>query len=96
MLLRDEPAYDRQQVGRPFVQRRHDGKLESLGKFLPVIGELLAGAVFAVQCDGQGLCAVHPDQFDFASTDQLEELVETLGQFVEWVPVCPEVEAGFG
>jgi uncharacterized protein YbbK (DUF523 family) len=23
-------------------------------------------------------------------------LVETLGQHVEWVPVCPEVEAGFG
>jgi uncharacterized protein YbgA (DUF1722 family)/uncharacterized protein YbbK (DUF523 family) len=23
-------------------------------------------------------------------------LVETLGRFVEWVPVCPEVEAGFG
>jgi uncharacterized protein YbgA (DUF1722 family)/uncharacterized protein YbbK (DUF523 family) len=23
-------------------------------------------------------------------------LVETLGGFVEWVPVCPEVEAGFG
>src|SRR5262245_8287509 len=23
-------------------------------------------------------------------------LIETLGRFVEWVPVCPEVEAGFG
>ncbi len=23
-------------------------------------------------------------------------LTDTLGQFVEWVPVCPEVEAGFG
>jgi uncharacterized protein YbgA (DUF1722 family)/uncharacterized protein YbbK (DUF523 family) len=23
-------------------------------------------------------------------------LVDTLGQYVEWVPVCPEVEAGFG
>jgi uncharacterized protein YbbK (DUF523 family) len=23
-------------------------------------------------------------------------LTETFGQFVEWVPVCPEVEAGFG
>lgn len=23
-------------------------------------------------------------------------LVETLGRYVEWVPVCPEVEAGFG
>ena len=23
-------------------------------------------------------------------------LVDTFGQFVEWVPVCPEVEAGFG
>ena len=23
-------------------------------------------------------------------------LVETLGTFIEWVPVCPEVEAGFG
>ena len=23
-------------------------------------------------------------------------LVETLGQFVEWVPVCPEVEVGLG
>ena len=23
-------------------------------------------------------------------------LVETFGPYVEWVPVCPEVEAGFG
>ena len=23
-------------------------------------------------------------------------LVETFGRYVEWVPVCPEVEAGFG
>jgi uncharacterized protein YbbK (DUF523 family) len=23
-------------------------------------------------------------------------LIETLGQYVEWVPVCPEVEAGMG
>src|SRR3989304_3140983 len=23
-------------------------------------------------------------------------LTDTFGQFVEWVPVCPEVEAGFG
>ena len=23
-------------------------------------------------------------------------LVETFGEHVEWVPVCPEVEAGFG
>jgi uncharacterized protein YbbK (DUF523 family) len=25
-----------------------------------------------------------------------EFLVETFGRYVEWVPVCPEVEAGFG
>jgi uncharacterized protein YbbK (DUF523 family) len=25
-----------------------------------------------------------------------EFLVEVLGKIVEWVPVCPEVEAGFG
>ena len=23
-------------------------------------------------------------------------LVESLGQFVDWVPVCPEVESGLG
>ena len=23
-------------------------------------------------------------------------LVESLGQFVDWVPVCPEVESGIG
>ena len=23
-------------------------------------------------------------------------LVDTFGRFVEWVPICPEVEAGFG
>ena len=47
-MLRNKFAYDRQQGGRLFVQGAYNGKLESLGQFIPVIGQFLAGAAFAI------------------------------------------------
>ena len=51
-------------------------------------------AVATIRISGQW-DPVFQNKFDGELIDQFTA-EETFGAFVEWVPVCPEVEAGFG